>query len=289
MTTCPNSTVRNSARAAKACGCKPKLPAEYARTGVLHWFATVLPAFIATLLPTKLSRFLRLWQLFNSRVDGSGGARLPTDGPFILAVNHVHGAGSAVTLIAAVLAAIRDSRPDAVDDLQVLVGTRETAPDASRLKRFARSAWSWAKGRWSRNIVQIPMAQEKMSTRMLLEWRKVASKKPSFVFPEGIARPLFGPVREGSGVWLSSIAVPTYPVAVWWHNGEWHVRIGKAISWSEKRELHDLQLGLEIAKLVPEAIVDRGWKNLLGRSKRIRQQEQPAAGVSAELCAAASN
>jgi hypothetical protein len=67
---------------------------------------------------------------------------------------------------------------------------------------------------------------------------------------------------------------PVLPVAVWWHGGAWHVHFGTAIRWSEKSELHDLQLGLAIADLMPRQMLSREWLSYLQRRERLRMADE---------------
>lgn len=250
--------------------CRTSLPKEFKRrvTFLKDWW----PALRATCGSPKVSRFVELWKAAHSdsKVHHDGLANLPADGPFILAVNHVQGVGPVPTLLGAVLAALSQGRPSAVDEILVLAGMRNRKDAGGLVRRLARSIWGWVKQRWSKHIIEIPMAAEKQSPKLLLNWRKAASEKPSLLFPEGIARPLFGPVREGCGNWLQFMKVPVIPVAVWWQENGWHIRLGPPITWAAKTELHDLQLGFAIAEMLPEQMVDQQWRNLLQRRKQAR-------------------
>jgi hypothetical protein len=172
----------------------------------------------------------------------------------------------AVGLIAAVLTSLKERRADLVDEVVILAGVRDTVPHRNILQRWGRAIYKWANCRWSKNLVHIPMAGNKMSARALLEWRKKAGNKPSLVFPEGIARRYFSDVRENSGTWLSTMPSPTIPVAVWYEQGAWHVYFGKPISWDADRALHDLQLALHIARLLPTELLSTQWQEFLRRS-----------------------
>ncbi len=123
-------------------------------------------------------------------------------------------------------------------------------------------------------LVQKPGAHSDGAIRCLpvLSWngaRKLADK-PSLVFPEGIARRYFSDVRENSGTWLSTMPSPTIPVAVWYEHGAWRVHFGKPISWDADRALHDLQLGLHIARLLPTELLSTQWQEFLRRSDAAR-------------------
>jgi hypothetical protein len=251
------------------CTCRKQLPHEYRNSGfwssVFLW-ATVV---ITTLFRPSLALLTSIWQRFTARVEVEGLENLPTDGSFILALNHVKGAGSAVALISIVLTAVSGKRADTVDRTIVMVGRREPR-NQNIIGRGLRSIVNWAKRRWAGNILQIPLDSDKSAPKAMREWREASRTRASLVFPEGIARPFFGPIRDGSGVWLSAMPAPTVPVAVWWHNRRWHVRFGKPVAWSSRRELRDVQVGLEIARLLPKPLIQRSWAELLERQRAVR-------------------
>jgi len=245
------------------------LPDAYRRAWLGRNLSNWVPAILATLGSRRPSRFTAMWQWFN-RLSCEGLDNIPAQGPFILALNHIKGPGSVVTLIGAALAAVSQRRPDALDQVQAIVGFREPRTPRKAPGRLLGAAWQWIKGRWSANLLHIPMARGGHSASGLLQWRKSAAQRPTVVFVEGIARPLLGPVRERSGAWLSSLSAPTLPVGIWWQDGRWQVRIGEPIRWSGRRELRDVQLGYRMAQLLPEPLVDPHWRELLARAERLR-------------------
>ena len=257
------------------CSCHAALPDDFRRAWLGRNLSDWLPALFATVGSRKPSCFTAIWRLFN-RLSCEGLDNIPPQGPFVLALNHIKDPGSAVTLLGAALAAVAQRRPDAIDEMQAIVGFREPNRPQNFPTRVVRSLWEWTKARWSRNLLHVPLTSRKHSVSGLMRWRKSADQRPSLVFAEGISRPLFGPVRKGAGTWLGSLSAPTLPVGVWWHAGRWHVLIGKPVHWSDKRELHDVQLGYRIAQLLPEPLIDSHWRALLARAERLRDCEGPA-------------
>jgi hypothetical protein len=193
-------------------------------------------------------------------------AALPAAGPFVFAVNH-YKAGLTVGSIAAVFMAAAAARPDVLEDGLLIVGQRVrplppgTLP--SRKLRALRWAAGWFLGRWSRHVLRIPLG-EALGLGSLRDFRKRAAVQPILVFPEGRAAVEFKETRPGAGRWLSALPVPTVPVAVWRCERGWHVCFGKPLRWSDRHDLHDLQLGLAIAAHLPPALAPT-WQPLLAR------------------------
>lgn len=263
---------RQHGASCKACACS-SLPAEFKRktTFAADWW----PAIAGTLFGAqKLSRFVALWAAGNDPVVVEGEPELPQGSPFVLAANHVSGVGHITSMVAAVLKGLGDAHGSIVDEVAVVAGTRLAPRPGGILQRGWRNIWTWAKARWSYNLIETQMLGEQASAQLMLKWRRKAARQPTLLFPEGVPRPLYGPVRPGSGNWLQSMKQPVLPVAVWWHGGAWHVRFGKAIRWSEKSELHDLQLGLAIADLMPRQMLSREWLSYLERRERLRMADE---------------
>ena len=119
----------------------------------------------------------------------------------------------------------------------------------------------------------VPLGNEVASSLSgLKEWRKRAREQPVFVFPEGVTGKEFREVRYGSGRWLRSLGVPVVPVAVWFEDGQWHVRFGPTVQWTKRSDLDDTRLGLAIARLLPEH--EHGaWSELLARLELRKRQK----------------
>jgi len=113
-------------------------------------------------------------------------------------------------------------------------------------------------------LLTIPLDNPRSSIALLRAWRHRVGRQPALVFPEGRARLRFGAMRPGSGRWLAALAVPTQPVAVWWQHGHWQVRIGAAVQWSARADLHEEQLGPAIADLLPVELA-QAWQHSLTR------------------------
>lgn len=183
----------------------------------------------------------------------AGLQHLPSSGAFTLAVNHYQGRG-ALDVAAAVLFAIAQCRPDAVRDIAFIVG--QTPRKKNWLFSWARD---WIFRRWAAHAIRIPLKNTTPSPLGLREW--TGRNQSIFVFPEGKARLCFGALRDGAGRWLAVQALPTIPIGVWWVQGEgWHVQIGSAIQWPSKRPLHDMQLALKMAELLPPDLAP-AWQN----------------------------
>jgi hypothetical protein len=105
----------------------------------------------------------------------------------------------------------------------------------------------------------------------LREWRRRVEKHPALVFPEGVARGQLGDIRLGAGRWLAKLPAPTLPVAAWQVGEAWTVIVGEPIQWSNRADLHDLQLGLAMAELLPPELAPQ-WQDLLGRWRAVHAQ-----------------
>lgn len=194
-----------------------------------------------------------------------GLEQLPLDGAFILAANHYSGR-AALDTVAAVLAALGQARPDAVEQITVIVGqNRKTPKNRVQAFIFRRAVRLLDAGyaRWQANIVRIPLKNPDPNPSGLRDWRR--RDQPAFVFPEGRASVPFGAIRRGAGRWLAAFDLPVVPVAVWWRDGEgWTVRFGTPLEWTPRADLRDVQLGLAMAALLPSALAE-SWQSDLAR------------------------
>jgi hypothetical protein len=199
-----------------------------------------------------------------------GLSYLPRSGSFVLAANHKR-ARRAPDVIAAVLYAANQARPDLANRYLLISGQRRRdSRDLPRLGRLARAVVDWAFRRWGRHVVRIPLGNPRASVAALRQWRSRARRQPSLVFPEGRGQELFGAVRPGSGRWLATFAVPVLPVVVWWDGEQPRVRFGAPIAWAARTDLHDTQLGLAIAALLPGALAP-AWQPALARWRSAHQ------------------
>lgn len=71
-------------------------------------------------------------------------------------------------------------------------------------------------------------------------------------------------MKAGVGPWLRGFEVPVVPVGVWWGATGWNVVFGAPLTWSSRRDLQDLQLGLAMAALLPAELASQ-WTDVLGR------------------------
>lgn len=210
-------------------------------------------------------------RLRTETVKASRALDLLPEGAFILAVNHYSGR-AAFDTAAAVLSALADARPDAVERMLIVVGKREY----TRGNRFQRGVYrlsQWIVGhifrRWRAHVLRIPLGNLQPDAAGLREWR--IRNQPALVFPEGKAGLSFGAIRPGAGRWLAALNLPVVPVGVWWRQGEgWSIRFGAPLVWTHRRDLRDLQLGLAIAALLPEALAS-GWQADLYRWRAAHQ------------------
>lgn len=186
-------------------------------------------------------------------VEGLGN--LPQSGEFILAANHFSGRAAYDTTAVALLAASL-SRPDILDRITMVVGQhRMLVPSRLRsvIVRRMRRLIDWVFYRWRAHVLRIPLRNSDPSPLGLRDWRQ--RQQPVFVFPEGRAGLAFGKIRRGAGRWLAALDMPVVPVGVWWkHEDGWTVRFGAPIVWTHRLDLRDVQLGLEMAALLPEAL-----------------------------------
>jgi hypothetical protein len=204
----------------------------------------------------------------------SGLEQLPDTGIFILAVNHFNGR-PALDVAAAVLSAVNQRRPDAVRDIMFVVG-QTARPSRGIFSRLVKIGRDWVFYRWSAHAVRVPLKNLAPSPVGLRDW--AARKQSVFVFPEGKARLTFGAIRAGSGRWLAMQKnTPTIPVGVWWVRGEgWHVRFGSPIRWPYKRHLHDTQLALKLADLLPPELAP-AWQTDLARWRAVTHNQRTLA------------
>lgn len=187
---------------------------------------------------------------------------LPKEGVFTLAVNHTLKRWTP-RLLSAVHHATMQTRPELALDWLVIVGywraNLEAKPFAVRwVVERIRAFYTVAFDRWRYNCLRLPMQSTnsknaQINLTALREWKGRAKKQPTIVFPEGIGARVFKEIRPGAGRWLANLGVPVLPVSVWWDSSLqlWHVGFGPTIEWSEDPELHDVQLGLEIALGLP--------------------------------------
>lgn len=190
---------------------------------------------------------------------------IPAAGVFVLAVNHFSGR-PAFDTAAAVLLALGQARPDALDAMTIVVGQRR--PNVKPGLRgwpvhAVRRALDSVFRRWQSHVVRIPLKNADPSPVGLRDWRARAA--PAFVFPEGRAGLAFGGIRRGAGRWLAALGLPVVPVGVWWKYGEgWTVRFGEPLDWTRRVDLLDVQLGLAMATLLPEPLA-AAWQPDLDR------------------------
>ncbi|MCC6980989.1 MAG: hypothetical protein IT343_21895 [Candidatus Melainabacteria bacterium] len=226
--------------------------------------AFIVSLLFATVFHRSVSALASVFEALFGAVDVGGEELIPKTGPFTLAVNHFHGAWTPF-VTAAVLAALKRQRPDAVDDLAMVLGQRAD----SGKKRFfvARGIRAMVQGvlrRWERNLLRIPLGNSNVEINTLRTWRRVAQERPTLVFPEGLASITFEKVRPGAGQFLRALNVPIVPCAVWYHRGRWHVEFDAPILWATNPELSDLQVGLAIAQLLPADLTPH-WRGVLER------------------------
>jgi hypothetical protein len=223
---------------------------------VVLWWTVV----VETLRHRRFARVVARG-LLGEPLDAEGLEHVPRGGSFVLAANH-HQAGSTFQVMAAVLGAAALARPGADADGLVVIGQR-VAPAPTRRLRLARRLAAAFFGRWERNVLRVPTGNGAPVLTALRVWRRRAREQPVLVFPEGVAGRMFARVRPGAGRWLSGVAAPTLPVAVWRSARGWRVVFGAPVVWSHRVELRDLQLGLAIAAMLPEEMAP-GWQGVLG-------------------------
>ncbi len=243
---------------------EPKLKPYYGKPSFGRWLLFWLGFVIETFTRRRLSQLVRL-RLGRAQLELTGLANLPPTGNFVLAVNHYNG-WPTLDVIAAVYAAANRVRPDQADRYAIIVGRRErtrTTPPPLPA-RLIRRVINLAFQRWEANAARLPLGNRRSSIQTLREWRTRVKRQPTLVFPEGKARLQFGLVRSGAGRWLGAVGVPVVPVSIWWYAQAWHIRFGPPINWSHRPELHDIQLGLTLANLLPPELAPT-WQDSLAR------------------------
>lgn len=228
---------------------------------VLAW-VTLTSASIATLL-RRLSR--------PDPVRVEGAEHLPERPAYVLALNHFSDGATGATVRAA-LDAVRDARPTHIERVLMVGGRRERARRTVISRMFARVGGAvarWVRARWREHFVVISMEGTSSDWGALRAWKRVARERVSVVFPEGIAGYELGAMRDGAGRWLAVMGVAVVPCAVWFDGVQWVVRVGAPVRWAANKRVHDAQLGLAIASLLPENL--RGeWSSDLERWRRAR-------------------
>jgi hypothetical protein len=229
---------------------------------IWHLCGFVLTLMVETLGRRRLSRVLA--QRLGSAPLAVGGLdAVPARGPFVLAVNH-HRAGATMQVVAAAVLAAARARPDVADACALVIGQRTGA------RRWARAIAAAVFRRWARNVIRVPTHNEQPSLASLRAWRRRVAEQPVLVFPEGRAAPAFGDIRPGAGRWLASLKAPILPVAVWPHEGGFRVELGHPMEWAKRAELHDLQLGLAIAAMLPAELAP-AWQETLARWREVHE------------------
>lgn len=195
----------------------------------------------------------------------NGRENLPSSGPFILAVNHFSGR-AAFDTVAAVLSAVSVTRQDALSTITIIVGQRRVivaSPFQRMMIALGRKIVDFVFRRWRAHVVRIPLKNPGPDLAGLRSWRE--RRQPVFVFPEGRAGVSFGSIRRGAGRWLAALDLPVIPVGVWWMQDiGWTVTFGAPLEWTHRADLLDVQLGLEMAALLPEALALH-WRADLAR------------------------
>lgn len=211
---------------------------------------------------------LALCDLMRDKYQVRGLEFVPADGVFTLAVNHTLVRWTP-HLLSTIHQAVQARRPDLARDWLVIVGYREADlqkvnPVVRYLIPKIRRVHTWIFQRWSHNVLRLPTGNERVSLEALRSWKNRAQLQPTLVFPEGRGRDKFGPIRPGAGRWLAKLAVPVLPVSVWWDDEAqlWQLIFGPPIEWSANPQLHDLQIGLEIAEWLPPELAPE-WQDFL--------------------------
>jgi hypothetical protein len=196
-----------------------------------------------TLTGRRLARLARLRLPPGQPGVVLGRERLPRAGPFVLALNHYH-ARHTLDVLAAAARAATASRPDLADQFLIVAG-RRAGPAAPRhpIARLVRWLSERGRRRWAAHLLRLPWRNDGPSIGELRAWRRRLAE----------------------------------PVAVWWAGGVWRVRFGRPIRWSHRADLHDLQIGLAIADLLPDDLADR-WRPTLRRWRALHHPE-PAASA----------
>jgi len=207
------------------------------------------------------------------QLEITGLKNLPQIGTFMLAVNHFEGQLTPDS-IAVVLSATNLKRPDLQNEYFIVTGERMRTPPngISRLiMSILRLLIDRIYQQWRKHLIRISADSQLASVKSLREWRNRANQQPGLVFPEGVAGLQFGAIRPNAGRWLGTFSIPTVPVGVWWYEEKWHVSFGQPIVWSHRSNLHDLQLGLMMAQLLPVDLTSH-WQEDLSRWHLAHQQ-----------------
>lgn len=243
------------------------LDAYRARVSVFYFMLAWCKLILVTLLNRpRFSHLLGVFTLGTGPVRVEGLHNLPQQGSFVLAVNHFGGAGT-MRVLALILQSMQERRADAVDELLIVTGRRQSIDVSARgLRSLMRKLVGWGFGRWRENVLRISLDDggQSQSVASLRQWRKLAACKPSLVFPEGQARLTFGEIRHGAGLFLRSLDVPVIPVAAYFADGQWTIAFGKQVRWCKRLELSDAQIGLSIARLLPAPLTPV-WNKALAR------------------------
>lgn len=218
-------------------------------------------AVVETLGARRFSRLLGA-RVPGRAVEASGLEHVEVRGGVVFAVNHYH-ARLTFDVIAATLHAAARVRAGVADACTVVVGQRLRGGTVGRLRRFGRACADWLFSRWGANAVRIP-TDARLGVAALRTVHKRAAEGPVLVFPEGVAKGAFVDLRPGAGRFAAGLGVPVVPVGVVHEAGRWRVSFGAPIAWSVDRDLHDVQLGLAIAALLP-AEAAPSWQPLLAR------------------------
>lgn len=198
-------------------------------------------------------------------LEVQGLERVPAQGPFVLAVNH-YAERHTMEVVAMVLRALRERRPGLYEELAVVVGRAQRPVEGWRatLRRWATGWQRWLLGRWEKHVLRLALEPGMEGVRTLRVWQRRAQEVPTLVFPEGRLGSALGPMRPGAGRLLAKFPVPTVPLALWRGAAGWVVRVGEPVAWTEDARLHDVQLGLALAALLPPEL--RGpWEPLYAR------------------------
>jgi len=222
------------------------------------WLGVAIETLTSRSFSRVLSRRVRGRAVGAERTDA-----VPPEGGFVLAVNHYH-AGLTLDVVAATLLSASRARRGVTDACTVVVGRRAPRHAPTRWRRLVRSVAAAFFRRWSANVLCIPTGGDSPGVGELRAWRSRVADQPVLVFPEGVAGRELGSIRPGAGRWLAGLHVPVIPVGVWWGDAGWNVVFGAPISWSTRRDLRDLQLGLAMAALLPRELAP-AWQPLLGR------------------------
>lgn len=220
-------------------------------------------AFITETLTTRHVSRLAAVRMGREISHFNGLEYLPAKGSFVLAVNH-YKARHSLDVTAAVMNAISQRRPDAVNQMLFIVGQRTNKPIPAPVARVLQAFYH----RWERNVLRISLQNSAPVVTGLRDWKR--RSQPMFVFPEGRVSDVFDTIRPGAGRWLGQLEHPVIPVGVWWDAEGWHVSMGAPVMWSVRPELHDTQLGLHMATLLPPALAP-DWADLLDRWRTISQ------------------